>query len=67
MAGGECWCWQCDDEVTYEDVRRLCLVFTLVYSLSALCKISPALPLLLLGRVLGGVATSILCTTFEAW
>ena len=42
-------------------------MFTLVYSLSALCKISPTLPLLLLGRVLGGVATSILCTTFEAW
>ena len=45
----------------------MCLVFTLVYSLSALCKISSSFPMLLLGRVLGGLGTSLLWTAWESW
>ena len=45
----------------------MCLVFTLVYSLSALCKVSSSFPMLLLGRVLGGLGTSLLWTTWESW
>ncbi|KAK3937865.1 major facilitator superfamily transporter [Diplogelasinospora grovesii] len=52
-----------------------CLVFCLAYSLSCLLTISPsaaALPsipllLLFLGRVLGGLSTSLLFTVFESW
>ena len=45
----------------------MCLVFTLVYSLSALCKVSSSFSMLLLGRVLGGLGTSLLWTTWESW
>ena len=42
-------------------------MFTLVYSLSALCKVSSSFSMLLLGRVLGGLGTSLLWTTWESW
>ena len=45
----------------------MCLVFTLVYSLSALCKVSSSFSMLLLGRVLGGLGTSLLWTSWESW
>ena len=43
------------------------LLFTLTYGSSALCMISPRFSVLLLGRLFGGVATSLLCSTFESW
>ena len=42
-------------------------MFTLVYSLSALCKVSSSFSMLMLGRVLGGLGTSLLWTSWEAW
>ena len=47
--------------------RNMALVFTLVYALSALCKVRSDFLMLLMGRVLGGLATSLLCSTFESW
>lgn len=43
------------------------LVFTVVCIVSMLCKISSHFTVLLVGRLFGGIATSLLFTTFEAW
>jgi MFS family permease len=43
------------------------LVFTLLYALGALSTRSSLLPLLLLGRVAGGIGTSLLFSAPEAW
>ncbi|KAI5476597.1 DUF791-domain-containing protein [Pseudohyphozyma bogoriensis] len=47
--------------------RRMCLLFTITYTLSCLTKMSPSLFLLSIGRVLAGAATSILFSAFESW
>lgn len=47
--------------------RRLCLVFTVVYSLGCLLKLSNSYFVLIVGRVLGGVATALLFSAFESW
>lgn len=47
--------------------RSNALLYALLYILSCLTKHSPSFRLLLLGRVLAGVAYSILCSAFEAW
>ncbi|KAI1329478.1 DUF791-domain-containing protein [Xylariaceae sp. FL0255] len=47
--------------------KRSCMVYCLLYSLSCLCTITPSTPLLLLGRILGGMSTSILFTVFDSW
>lgn len=49
--------------------KRACLVFCAAAALSCiLTVITPtSLPLLILGRVLGGVATSLLFTVFDSW
>ncbi|KAI0918321.1 hypothetical protein AcW1_009765 [Taiwanofungus camphoratus] len=47
--------------------RRLCLAFCITYTLSCMAILVPYLPVLLLGRVLGGVSTSILYSAFESW
>jgi len=48
--------------------RRLnCLAFVVIYSASCILTHSDSFEMLLLGRVLGGVAGSILNTAFEAW
>mmetsp|Transcript_8659 Transcript_8659/g.22393 ORF Transcript_8659/g.22393 Transcript_8659/m.22393 type:complete len:450 (+) Transcript_8659:55-1404(+) len=47
--------------------KKMCLIFCGTYALSCLCKLSPAFFLLMLGRVLGGVSTALLTSTFEAW
>ncbi|KAJ3086218.1 Molybdate-anion transporter [Quaeritorhiza haematococci] len=47
--------------------KRMCIVFCIVYAVSCLTKLSPAFSMLLLGRVLGGIATSLLFSVFEAW
>ena len=45
----------------------MALVFGVIYSLSCLTKLSSSFWILLLGRVTGGVATSLLFCVFEAW
>ncbi|CCM06022.1 uncharacterized protein FIBRA_08266 [Fibroporia radiculosa] len=47
--------------------RRLCLTFCITYTLTCICILFPYLPVLLVGRVLGGVSTSILYSAFESW
>lgn len=48
--------------------RRLnCLIFALLYGLSCVTKHSCDFTILLIGRLLGGVATSILMSAFETW
>eukprot|EP00759_Apiculatamorpha_spiralis_P042693 PhF_6_TR40583/c0_g1_i1/m.60855 len=47
--------------------RRMCITYAFVYILSALSKLSPNYMILILGRVLSGVATSLLFCSFEAW
>lgn len=47
--------------------KKLCLLFTVLYSVSCLMKLCPQYGILLLGRVIGGIATSVLFSAFEAW
>lgn len=47
--------------------KVLCSCFTIMYALSCLTKMSSSFHILFLGRILGGISTSILFTTFEAW
>ncbi|XP_012697189.2 molybdate-anion transporter [Clupea harengus] len=47
--------------------RRTCLLFCLAYSACCITKLSRDYFVLILGRVLGGLSTSLLTTSFEAW
>jgi len=47
--------------------KKGCFAFCLMYMLSALSTLSNSLPVLVLGRVLGGTATSLLFSAPEAW
>lgn len=47
--------------------KFMAITFCAVYALSALTKIVNSFAVLMLGRILSGVATSLLFTTFEAW
>ncbi|KAH9939939.1 hypothetical protein B0H21DRAFT_586566 [Amylocystis lapponica] len=47
--------------------RRLCLTFCITYTLTCVCILFPYFPILMLGRVLGGISTSILYSAFESW
>ncbi|KAI0553437.1 hypothetical protein F4679DRAFT_571150 [Xylaria curta] len=47
--------------------RRACLVFCGIHSLAAISVCFDALPILIVGRVLGGVALTLLWTAFESW
>ncbi|XP_030229473.1 molybdate-anion transporter [Gadus morhua] len=47
--------------------RRSCLLFCVTYSACCLTKLSRDYFVLIIGRVLGGLSTSLLSTTFEAW
>ncbi|KAJ8347130.1 hypothetical protein SKAU_G00285310 [Synaphobranchus kaupii] len=47
--------------------RNTCLLFCLAYSACCLTKLSRDYFVLILGRMLGGLSTSLLATAFEAW
>lgn len=47
--------------------RRTCLIFCLAYSACCITKLSRDYFVLILGRILGGLSTSLLTTSFEAW
>lgn len=53
--------------VLHSGRKRLCLIFCVTYALTCFCIQFPVLPILLLGRVLGGISTSILYSAFESW
>ncbi|KAI1498962.1 hypothetical protein F5X99DRAFT_299559 [Biscogniauxia marginata] len=47
--------------------RLLCMIYCLLYALSCIFTIIPSIPVLFLGRVLGGISTSILFSVFDSW
>ncbi|GAB5365202.1 hypothetical protein AAMO2058_001037100 [Amorphochlora amoebiformis] len=47
--------------------KRMCQVFCVVLMMSCLTKHSSSFSLLLIGRVLGGLSSSILFSSFESW
>ncbi|TPX68724.1 hypothetical protein SpCBS45565_g02881 [Spizellomyces sp. 'palustris'] len=47
--------------------KVVCLMFCVIYAASCFTKLSSNFMTLLLGRVLGGIATSLLFSVFEAW
>ncbi|XP_021628245.1 molybdate-anion transporter isoform X2 [Manihot esculenta] len=47
--------------------RRACITYCITYILSCITKHSPDYKVLMLGRVLGGIATSLLFSAFESW
>ncbi|KAF4671760.1 Molybdate-anion transporter [Perkinsus olseni] len=47
--------------------KRFCLLYCGLYVLSCLTKHVPSYPVLMLGRLLGGMATSLLFSVFDAW
>lgn len=47
--------------------KKMCMLFSLTYSLCCFMKISTNYNVLLLGRLLGGISTSLLFSVFESW
>jgi len=47
--------------------KRFSVYFGIIYGVSALTKLFPNFWILLIGRILGGIATSLLFSVFEAW
>jgi MFS family permease len=47
--------------------KKLSIAYFLIYITSTLCKPFPNFSMLLLGRVLSGIGTSLLTTAFESW
>ncbi|KAG9158045.1 hypothetical protein Leryth_000203 [Lithospermum erythrorhizon] len=47
--------------------KRACVTYCITYVLSCFTKHSPQYKVLLLGRVLGGISTSLLFSAFESW
>lgn len=47
--------------------KKMCVFFTIVYSVCCLTKLSRLYGILMIGRILGGVSTALLFTAFEAW
>ncbi|KAG0486592.1 hypothetical protein HPP92_008687 [Vanilla planifolia] len=47
--------------------KRACVTYCITYILSCITKHSPEYKVLMLGRILGGIATSLLFSSFESW
>ncbi|KAA3470057.1 molybdate-anion transporter-like [Gossypium australe] len=47
--------------------KRACITYCITYILSCITKHSPEYKVLMIGRVLGGIATSLLFSAFESW
>ncbi|VDM64269.1 unnamed protein product [Angiostrongylus costaricensis] len=47
--------------------RNNCLLYGILYGLSCITKHSTSIKVLMIGRLLGGIATSILYSAFESW
>ncbi|KAI1101708.1 DUF791-domain-containing protein [Jackrogersella minutella] len=47
--------------------KAVCMVFCLLYTMSCFFTIIPVVPFLFLGRILGGISTSILFSVFDSW
>ena len=53
--------------VQFRGRRRACVTYCITYILSCITKHSPEYKVLMIGRVLGGIATSLLFSAFESW
>lgn len=51
----------------YRGRKRACVTYCITYILSCITKHSPHYKVLMLGRILGGIATSLLFSAFESW
>lgn len=47
--------------------KRACVTYCITYILSCITKHSPQFKILMVGRILGGIATSLLFSAFESW
>lgn len=47
--------------------KRACVTYCITYILSCITKHSPHYRILMVGRILGGIATSLLFSAFESW
>lgn len=47
--------------------KTACLVFCVTYSIACFSTLVPKLPILILGRVFGGLSTSLMYSAFESW
>ncbi|KAL5213899.1 hypothetical protein ABZP36_003051 [Zizania latifolia] len=47
--------------------KRACITYCISYILSCITKHSPEYKVLMVGRILGGIATSLLFSAFESW
>ncbi|KAL5715486.1 hypothetical protein ACHQM5_017297 [Ranunculus cassubicifolius] len=47
--------------------KRACVTYCITYILSCATKHSPQYKILMVGRILGGIATSLLFSSFESW
>ncbi|KAI3471245.1 hypothetical protein Pfo_027908 [Paulownia fortunei] len=47
--------------------KRACVTYCITYILSCITKHSPQYKVLMIGRILGGIATSLLFSAFESW
>lgn len=47
--------------------KRACVTYCITYILSCITKHSPEYKVLMIGRILGGIATSLLFSAFESW
>lgn len=47
--------------------KRACITYCISYILSCITKHSPEYNVLMIGRILGGIATSLLFSAFESW
>ncbi|KAI1661996.1 DUF791-domain-containing protein [Daldinia decipiens] len=47
--------------------KRICMIFCLLYAMSCFFTVIPSIGFLFLGRVLGGISTSILFSVFDSW
>ena len=47
--------------------KKVCVLFTILYSICCASKLSRTYSVLVSGRVLGGISTSLLFSSFDAW
>lgn len=47
--------------------RKCAIAFSIIYTFCCLTKLSPNFNILFIGRIFGGIATSMLFSTFESW
>lgn len=53
--------------IEFRGRKRACVTYCITYILSCITKHSPQYKVLMLGRILGGIATSLLFSAFESW